>query len=77
MIKELLFCFLLIHSSLAKQGYPGNNKPPRRARLQAIAGPVQPATGPGPGPGKKWLTLSGNVLNFLHSLEHHHINFIL
>ncbi|GJY21964.1 glycerophosphodiester phosphodiesterase GDPDL7 [Tanacetum coccineum] len=59
MIKELLFCFLLIHSSLAKQSHLSNNKPPRRARLQAIPGPGQPAPGPGPGPGKKWLTLNG------------------
>ncbi|KAL7598669.1 hypothetical protein Lser_V15G23836 [Lactuca serriola] len=54
MIRELLFGFLLIHSSLAKHlhVHPGNNKPTRRTRLQAI-------TGPGPGPGKKWLTLHG------------------
>nr|XP_043626645.1 glycerophosphodiester phosphodiesterase GDPDL7-like [Erigeron canadensis] len=52
MIRQLLFGFLLIHSSLAKHVHPGNNKLPRRARLQAI-----PA--PGPGPGKKWLTLNG------------------
>ncbi|KAJ0885423.1 putative glycerophosphodiester phosphodiesterase [Helianthus annuus] len=53
--KELLFGFLLIHSSLAKHGYLSReNKPPRRARLQVIPGP-----GPGPGPGKKWLTLNG------------------
>ncbi|XP_076932856.1 glycerophosphodiester phosphodiesterase GDPDL7-like [Bidens hawaiensis] len=51
MIKELLFGFLLICSSLAKHGHFGrDNKPPRRARLQA---------NPGPGPGKKWLTLNG------------------
>lgn len=57
MIRELLFGFLLIHSSLAKHlhVHPGNNKPTRRTRLQAI-------TGPGPGPGKKWLTLHGIIL---------------
>ncbi|GJX56951.1 paladin isoform X2 [Tanacetum coccineum] len=40
-------------------GSVSNNKPPRRARLQAIPGPGQLAPGPAPGLGKKWLTLNG------------------
>ncbi|KAI3775373.1 hypothetical protein L1987_49946 [Smallanthus sonchifolius] len=59
MIREFLFGFLLIHSSLAKHGHSGDNKPPRRARLQANLGPIPgPGMGPGPGQGKKWLTLN-------------------
>ncbi|XP_071742196.1 glycerophosphodiester phosphodiesterase GDPDL7-like [Rutidosis leptorrhynchoides] len=52
MIRRLLFCFLLIHSCLAKHIHPGYNKSSRRSRLQQ-----KPE--PGPGPGKKWLTLKG------------------
>ncbi|KAI3714995.1 hypothetical protein L6452_21958 [Arctium lappa] len=54
MIKELLFGFLLIHSSLAKQDRSGNNKPARRVQTRRL----QAAPGPGPGPSKKWLTLN-------------------
>ncbi|KAJ9557910.1 hypothetical protein OSB04_012524 [Centaurea solstitialis] len=59
MIKELLFGFLLIHSSIAKHERSTNSKPARRVQTRRLqAGPGPGTAGPGPGP-KKWLTLNG------------------